>query len=274
MLGSDDIGSAVAHALFVAGWLVVIARDSKVPVLRREMAFDDALEYGETELAGVPARGAATMLEVAQLLRAGEAVPVTDMPPDDLLCLGLVRGVVDARLRRDERKADLRAVAGFAIGLGPGFAAGENVHLAIETASDTQVRILRDGPASPPHGRAEPIGGAGPERFGRARWHGTWLTPHLIGEAVTEGAVVGSCAGVSLCAPLSGRLRGLVRHGATVPAGARLVEVDPRGDDGQWQGISPRAARIADVTLQAVRELATRAGDSPGTTAGMSRRSP
>ena len=274
VLGTDDIASAVAHALFVAGSTVVMARDATVPVLRRRMAFDDALEHGETELAGVRARGAGTMLAVVQLLHSADVVPVTDIPPDDLLCLGLVRGVVDARMRRHESKADLRAVAGFSVGLGPGFTAGENVHLAIETAPELPASIVREGPTLAAHGCSEPIAGVGRERFGRARWGGIWLTPHAIGDAVAAGAVVGSCAGTRLRAPMAGRLRGLVRDGAEVSPGTRLLEVDPRGDAGQWSGIPHRAARIAEVTLEAVRELESDDGELAEAVAGMSRRAP
>jgi hypothetical protein len=277
VLGTDDVASAVAHALFVAGWSVVMARDAAIPVLRRRMAFDDALEFGETELAGVRARGAGSMLGVVQLLQSGDLLPVTDIPPDDLLCLGLVRGVVDARMRRHESKADLRAVAGFSVGLGPGFAAGVNVHIAIETAPELPTALLHDGPTLPAHGRSAPIVApdgtpVGRERFGRARWGGLWLTPHAIGDAVAAGAVVGSCAGTPVRAPLAGRLRGLVRDGAVAPAGVKLLEVDPRGDAGQWSGIPPRAARIAEVTLVAVRELELDEGEPTEALAGMSRR--
>ena len=271
VLGSGDVGSAVAHALFVAGWSVVVARDGRIPVLRRRMAFDDALEQGEVELAGVRARGAGGILGVVQLLQAGDVVAVTDMPPDDLLCLGLVRGVVDARLSRRERHADLRAVAGFSVGLGPGFVAGENVDLAIETAPDLAAGILRDGSTLAAPGRSELIPGGGRERFGHARWSGLWLTPHAIGDAVAEGAVVGSCAGTKLRAPLAGRLSGLVRPGAVVPEGAILLEVDPRGDAGQWEGISPRAAGIAEAILEAVRDLESLGGERVTPVAGMSR---
>jgi hypothetical protein len=260
VLGTDDIASAVAHALFLAGWSAVLARDPVIPVLRRRMAFDDALVRGETELAGLRARGAVSMLSVMQVLHDGGLLAVTDIPADDLLCLGLVRGVVDARMRRHERKADLRAVAGFAVGLGPGYAAGENVHIAIETAPEATGDIIREGPTLAAHGRPDPIAGVGYERFSLARWDGIWRTPHAIGDAVTAGAVVGSCAGTPVRAPLGGRLRGLVRDGSTAPAGTRLLEVDPRGDAGQWSGIPPRAARIAEATLQAVRELESAEG--------------
>ena len=274
VLGTEDIASAVAHALFGAGWPVVMARDPALPVLRRLMAFDDALHDGEAVLEGLRGRAARTMLAVVPLLQAGNVVPVTDMAPDDLLCLGLVRGVIDARMRRHERKADLRAVAGFSVGLGPGFAAGENVHIAIETAPEAAGEIIRHGPTLQAHGRSDPIGGIGRARFGRARWPGLWRTPHAIGDAVTAGEVLGSCAGTPVRAPLSGRLRGLVRDATTVPAGVKLLEVDPRGDDGQWEGIPARAGRIAAATAEAVRLLETEAGAGRIVPAGMSHLAP
>jgi hypothetical protein len=255
VLGSDDVASAVAHVLFTAGWPVVVARDTAVPVLRRAMAFDDALERGEAELAGVRGRAAASALAIVQLLRDGGVIPVTAMPPDDLLCLGLGRGVVDARRRPRERKADLRSLAAFAIGIGPGFDAGANVHIAIETAPDVAGALLRAGPTRDAPGRAEPIAGVGHERFARAPHAGRWLTSCAIGDQVTAGALVGFCGDDGVCAPLDGRLRGLVRDGTQVRRAAKLVEVDPRGEAALWSGITARTAAIAAATLVAVEEM-------------------
>ncbi|OYX84800.1 MAG: hypothetical protein B7Y75_04260, partial [Azorhizobium sp. 35-67-5] len=46
VLGTNDVASAVAHRLFNAGYGVVLSRDPGQPVLRRSMAFDDALVTG------------------------------------------------------------------------------------------------------------------------------------------------------------------------------------------------------------------------------------
>jgi hypothetical protein len=255
VLGSDDVASAVAHALFTAGWPVVVARDCAVPVLRRAMSFDDAVERGEAELAGVRGQGAVSILAIAHHLREGRVVPVTTMPADDLLCLGLGRGVVDARRRPRELKADLRRLAGFAIGLGPGFEAGANVHIAIETAPEVAGELRRAGPTRDAPGRSEPIAGVGRERFARAPHTGRWTTGCAIGDRVAAGALVGFCGGDGVCAPMEGRLRGLVRDGTDVRRAAKLVEVDPRGEAALWSGITARTAAIAAATLTAVREM-------------------
>lgn len=275
VLGSDDVGSAVAHTLFTAGWPVLLARDAGVPVLRRAMAFDDALERGEAELAGVRGCAAAGVLAIVRMLRERLVVPVTAMPPDDLLCLGLGRGVVDARRRPRERKADLRSLAGFAVGIGPGFEAGVNVHIAVETAAEVAGTLLRGGATRDAPGRSEPIDGVGRERFARAPRAGRWMTSAALGDRVAAGALVGFCGGDGVCAPMDGRLRGLVRDGTDVRRATRLVEVDPRGEAAVWSGIAAHTDAIAAAALAAVREMqfhsrAATFGGWPGGLAGVS----
>jgi len=246
VLGTDDVASAVGHALHGAGVAVVLARDTRIPVLRREMSFDDALECGSVTLDGVTGRATEGLLELLHALHADdESIPVTALAPDDLLCLGAIAGIVDARLRRHAPKVDLRPFVPLAIGLGPGFEAGRNVHVAIETAPEATGRILYDRATIPAHGRSALLGGIGRQRFERAPTGGTWTTSCCIGDAVRDGDLVGYCGEVPVVAPLDGVLRGLVRDRTQVEQRMRLLEVDPRGADGQWRGIPPRAAQIA-----------------------------
>lgn len=53
ILGTGDIASAIGRDLFLSHWGVAMLRDEAVPVMRRGMAFDDALEDGVTRLDGV-----------------------------------------------------------------------------------------------------------------------------------------------------------------------------------------------------------------------------
>jgi xanthine dehydrogenase accessory factor len=55
VLGAGDMGSAIAHALFGAGFAVAIADDPAPAHPRRGMAFADALWDGRAELAGAGA---------------------------------------------------------------------------------------------------------------------------------------------------------------------------------------------------------------------------
>lgn len=251
VLGTDDVASAVGHSLATAGIRTILARDDGVPVLRRTMSFDDAVEDGFAELDGVFA-----FAEDMPSFRAGTGLlSVTAGPFDGLLDAALIEGVIDARMRRRDITQDLRGTLGFAIGLGPEFIAGGNVDLAVETAPEATGRILRRGETIPAHGKSILLAGVGRERFGRAPRRGLWWTHRAIGDEVEQGAVVGLCGGMQVVAPVTGCLRGLVRPGTEVPLGTKLLEVDPRGPRAQVAGIPPRAAAISAATLIAVREM-------------------
>jgi hypothetical protein len=247
VLGTDDVASAVAYRLHGMGLPVLAVRDPTTPVLRRDMAFDDAVEAGAAILGGVRGRAADSLIDILDMWRdADPAIPVTALPPDEVLCLRGIGAIVDARMRRRAAKVDLRPFAPLTIGLGPGFEVGGNVDVAVETAPEATGRILRQGETIPAHGRSAMLGGSGRERFGRAPCAGSWHSPRAIGDEVREGELIGLCGGAPMVSPLRGRLRGLVRDSAWVPEGARLLEVDPR-PGARCHGIPPRAAAIAEA---------------------------
>jgi xanthine dehydrogenase accessory factor len=248
VLGTDDVASAVGWTLANAGIRTVLVRDPKVPVLRRTMSYDAALDTGSATLEGITA---------AQTGHPwlGGLLAVSSQDPDMLMDPLLVEGVIDARMRRRAEKSDLRGSLGFAIGLGPGFTVGVNVDVAIETAPEATGAIVRRGSTIPAHGKSAIIGGVGRQRFGRIETSGLWWSSCAIGDAVDADMIIGHCAGVPVRAPVDGCLRGLVRTGMFVQARTRVLEVDPRGSQGQYSGIPPRARKIAAATLTALREV-------------------
>ena len=64
--------------------------------------------------------------------------------------------------------------------------------------------------------------------------------------------MLGHLSGVPVLAPRDGILRGIVRDGSEVPAGVKLLEIDPRGRDAQWTGTDRRGRAIAEATAAAV----------------------
>nr|WP_294518468.1 hypothetical protein [uncultured Rhodopila sp.] len=251
VLGTDDIASAVGHALVSAGVPVLLVRDPEVPVLRRAASVDDALELGSARLDGMTAYATNPLSGDP----AGAVLAVTDLAPEMLMHAALVHGVIDARVRRHQRRPDLRGDLGFAIGVGPGFAAGDNVDIAVETAPEAAGRIVRGGMTRPPPAESSLLVGEQGQCLVRAPRSGLWWTFRDIGEVLEAGAVVGLCAGRQVPAQIAGCLTGLVRRGTQMRAGMRLLELDPCPDDERWRGISPLAATIAAATVSAVHEL-------------------
>ncbi len=251
VLGTDDLASAVGHALARVGVPVLLVRDPDVPVLRRGMAFDDALEDGSARVEGLTAYAA----DPAAPARATEILAVTDLPADRLMDPALVEGVIDARPRRAQCRPDLRGELPFAIGLGPGFTAGGNVDIAVETAPEAAGLILRHGTTRAGPAESGLIVGPEGQQLVRAPRSGIWWTFREIGENLVQGDVGGLCAGRQIPLPLAGRICGLIRRGTVVRAGMRLLEIDPRGEHARCHGISPLTETIAAATVTAVHEL-------------------
>src|SRR5438094_381612 len=75
--------------------------------------------------------------------------------------LGVV-ALVDSRMRKRSASDSLRTAALTTIGLGPGFSAGDNVDVAIETAWGERLgAVINAGPTLPFAGEPHPVGGVG-----------------------------------------------------------------------------------------------------------------
>jgi len=249
--GSGDVGSAVAHRLFRAGYPVVI-HDGPAPAApRRGMAFTDAIFDGRVDLAGVAAVRVDDLADLAGSW--GKAVPIFVGDIDDLLAALSPGVLVDARMRKRATPEPQVALAALTIGLGPNFVAATTTHLVIETEWGVRLgTILTEGSSAPLSGEPRSYGGHARDRFIYAPAAGVFRTACRIGEPVRAGQRVASLDGEPLRAPLAGILRGLTRDGVRIAAGAKCVEVDPRGDLANVMGIGERPGKIADAVLSAI----------------------
>lgn len=254
MRGIGDVGSAVAQALFLHRFPVVV-HDVPAPLTtRRAMAFADAMFDGRALLAGVSARRTDSLDDLERVLAAGRELPVTCL--DVRAVLGRVRPevLVDARMRKRVEPEDQRALAPLAIGLGPNFVAGSNVHLAIETEWGERLgAVLERGATAPLRGEPRAIAGRGRERFVYAARAGCFRAAARIGDRVAAGAAIGRLGQEAVTAPLAGWVRGLVRDGVEVAAGTRLLEIDPRLEAPQLTGLGRRPQHVAEAVLATIR---------------------
>lgn len=252
--GGNDIASAVAHRLFTAGYPVVILEAAQPLTVRRGMAYASAVYEGRTTLDGVTAEHAPPLERVLELLSSRAAIPVATGGDEEIIAALKPRVIVDARLRKKERSTSRVTDAPLVIGLGPGFTVGAEAHLVIETNRGPNLgRIITEGEADPYTGEPVEIAGHGKDRYLYAPRPGAFRTPLDLGARVDAGQVVGHVEGEPLTAKVGGIIRGIMKDGLFVQAGAKLVDVDPRGDPNYLSELSRKAWIIADAVLAAVR---------------------
>lgn len=252
ILGTNEIASAVAVRLKREGYRVVVSHDPFPPVIRRGMAFYDALFEDQVEIDGMRGRRAGTILEIAEALADKRVIPVTALQFSDLLPLRVPDILIDARIQKHRVTPILRKIVNLSIGLGPNFVAGVNCDIAIETHPDHAGELLEAGATQPADGVPRFLGGIGRERFIYSARSGVWRTPLDIGSRIFKGYVIGRLDGLPVAAPMDGRLRGLARDGLSIPSGVKLVEIDPRGSAARWAGTDDTGRTIAEATLRAI----------------------
>ncbi|WP_284417591.1 MULTISPECIES: xanthine dehydrogenase [unclassified Bradyrhizobium] len=252
VLGTNEIASAVAVKLHRDGFCVVLSHDPNPPVMRRKMAFYDALFGDAPRLDNVSAARIETTMDVFKALGGPQHVLVTWLGLLDLLPVRCIDVLVDARMQTREVTPNLRGMTRLSIGIGPGFSPSANCDVAIETRPDCLGQIVREGWTQAKDDIGE-LGGVGIERLVHSPHEGRWHTPVEIGTRVYKGFVVGHLSGEPVTAPTDGILRGVVRDGIDVPAGIALAEIDPRGRHAQWTGIDAQGQALAQATLAAIR---------------------
>jgi hypothetical protein len=255
ILGTNEIASAVAVHLHRAGWRTVLSHDPYPPVIRRKMAFHDALFGEQVAVDGIDGVQAGTATRILEVLQAPDRVAVTPLHLMDILPLGPLDVLVDARMQKHCVTPDFRWLARATVGLGPNFQVGVNCDIAVETRPARAGAIVDAGSTDAADGISRMLGGVGRDRFVYSDRAGPWRGCAGIGRRVYRGFLLGFLGDSPVHAPIDGVLRGTPRAGAQVPSGVKLIEIDPRGPEACWTGIDERGGAIAAATLRAIRMM-------------------
>lgn len=249
--GGGDIGTGVALRLFNSGFEVVITEIEEPRVIRREVAFAPAVYKGQTTVEGVEGVRAVTVQEAVDLLRENRIPVIVD--PNCGVARELKAGViVDARLAK-KNKGMSRDMAPLTIGLGPGFKAGRDVHIVIETNRGHNLgKVIREGFAQPDTGVPEVVDGYGKERVLRAPCDGKVKNLKRIGDKVGVDETVCYVGEEEVRSALPGVVRGIIMDGMAVNKGFKIGDIDPRGKLEYCFSVSDKARAIGGGVLEAL----------------------
>jgi xanthine dehydrogenase accessory factor len=268
--GGGDLGTGVAHRLVRAGYRVIVLEAGAPTTVRRAVAFSEAVLEGSAVVEGVEAR-LVTPADLDAFLRRGGPtrsgrpgwVPVLVDPAGSALVSLRPDAIVDARMAK-RNLGTSRNDAPVTVGLGPGFSAGVDVDLVVETKRGHALgRVIESGPPLPDTGVPGRVGGVGEERVIRAPAEGAFESDRAIGDLVGEGESVGSVAGEPVKSRIAGVIRGLIADGAIVGRGDKVGDVDPRGSEIDPRAISDKARAIGGAVLEALLSRGVLPGRAP-----------
>lgn len=249
--GAGDLASGIGLRLWRSGFPVVMTEIPQPTVIRRKVSFAEAVYEGKVEVEGVTACLAESSREAKTLLDDG-IIPVLIDPEADCRKELAPQVIVDAILAK-RNVGTYRGQAPLVIGCGPGFVAGEDVDLVVETMRGHNLgKVIHQGSALPNTGIPGVVAGYAEERVLRAGCDGIFEGVREIGDLVTEGQVVAVVDGRPIRANISGVLRGILRTGLTVYQGMKVGDVDPRGQVEYCFTVSDKALAIGGGVLEAI----------------------
>ena len=256
--GAGDLASGVLAAIHISGFRVLALETANPSAIRRTVAFSEAVRLGHCIIEGIEARLIAKE-QAARILSAKDEVittgintlatetgatagskanrlsfiPIAVDPAGELISELQPAAVVDAIIAKKNCGTHLD-MASLVIALGPGFIAGKDAHIVIETMRGHNLaRLIYKGEALPNTGVPGLVGGESALRVIHAPAEGTLRVIHDIGSSVTRGEVIariiqadGSI--IDVAASLNGIIRGMLPDGFIVRRGLKMADIDPR----------------------------------------------
>lgn len=266
--GAGDLATGTIHRLKKAGFRLLVLEAEHPAAIRRQVALSEAVYAGSARVEDVEAvrmdvdlaekKNRKELLEQEmERIWKKDGVPVL-VDPAGLSIAALRPAVVVDAILAKKNLGTTKEMAPLVIALGPGFTAGEDVDVVIETKRGHNLgRVIRSGSAVPNTGIPGIIGGYGKERVMHAQAEGILRNVASIGDIVEARAVIAEIetenGTVPVEASLSGLLRGLIRDGYPVTKGFKIADIDPRKEELQnCFTISDKARCIAGSVLEVI----------------------
>lgn len=266
--GAGDLATGTIHRLKKAGFRLLVLEAEHSAAIRRQVALSEAVYAGSARVEDVEAvrmdvdlaekKNRKELLEQEmERIWKKDGVPVL-VDPAGLSIAALRPAVVVDAILAKKNLGTTKEMAPLVIALGPGFTAGEDVDVVIETKRGHNLgRVIRSGSAVPNTGIPGIIGGYGKERVMHAQAEGILRNAASIGDIVEARAVIAEIetenGTVPVEASLSGLLRGLIRDGYPVTKGFKIADIDPRKEELQnCFTISDKARCIAGSVLEVI----------------------
>ena len=255
--GGGDLATGTIHRLWSAGLPVLVLETQHPAAIRRKVSICEAVYDGETVVDGMQGVRIRHFSEAKEIIAQGK-VPVLVDPRGESIEKLRPSVVIDAILAK-KNLGTKKAMAPLTIALGPGFEAGRDVDVVIETMRGHDLgRVIQSGSALPDTGIPGMVGGYTKERVIHAETAGEFHHICKIGDLVEAGQEIAQIEREDgsifpVCAAIPGILRGIIKEGYLVTEGLKIADIDPRQEEQEnCFTISDKARCIAGSVLEVI----------------------
>lgn len=262
--GAGDLATGVIYKLYRSGFKMLVLEIEAPSAIRRTVSFCECVYSGEQIVENVKAKKVKTYEEIQKCWENKEIPVVVDSNGEWIKKLK-PNVLVDSIIAKKNLGTN-KSMAPLTIALGPGFIAGKDVDLVIETMRGHNLgRILENGNAQENTGIPGDIGGVTADRVIYAKDSGLFKEIKKIGSIVKKGEVIGEINDIPVCATIDGLLRGIIRDGYKVQKGLKIADIDPRLN--QYNNcftISDKARALGGAVLEGILNNIEKKGGENG----------
>ena len=250
--GAGEMATGAACRLFRANFKRILMLETPSPqAVRRQVSFCEAIHETIVTVEGVEAVRVCDQAEIHAAWAEGKIAVRVD-PRGESIARYQPDAVIDAIIAKRNLGTSL-ADAPLVVALGPGFIAGTDCHVVIETNRGHDLgRLIRSGAAQANTGVPGNIAGFTRERVVRAPEAGIVSSGHRIGDLIAKGEMICRVGDAEVVAEIDGILRGLIRPGSCVAKGLKIGDIDPRGEAGYCGTVSEKARALGGAVLEAL----------------------
>lgn len=256
--GAGDIATGTIQKLVRAGFKCVVTEVSNPSSIRRKVSLSEAVYEKKTVVEDIEAVLCENLDEIWQYLERYNPVIIVD-PKLTILNKMKFDVVVDAILAKKNTGLK-KEMAEITIGLGPGFEAGVDCDIVIETMRGHDLaRIIEQGFAKKNTSIPGIIDGFSNERVIYSDFDGQFTHIKSISDIVNKEEIIAKVGDNYIRATLDGVIRGMIRDNFEVKKGLKIIDIDPRYEEVEnCFTISDKARAIGGAVLEAIMMLENR----------------
>lgn len=255
--GAGDVATGSIQKLYRTGFRLLLLERETPLCIRRNVALAQAMIEGEWTVEDVTARKVTNIEEIEKCWDENVVPIIAD---EDGYYIKKLKplAVIDGILAKKNYGTN-KNMAPITIGLGPGFCAGKDCDVVIETNRGHNLgRLIFEGEPEADTKNPGNIEGFTTERILRASDDGNIKVLKDIGSFVEKGETVAMVGDLPIKAALDGMVRGMINDGFYVKKGLKIGDVDPRRVLRNAKTISDKARLIGGGCLEAVLILRRR----------------